>query len=104
MGVSYQAIDRQLAELEDLPVREGAIIGGGQGANPGVQPGTPAADAGFQDGDIIVKVNGEAIDAQNPLDATLSHFAPGETITVEILRDGTTLTLELTLGTRPADL
>ena len=104
MGVSYQTIDRQLAERQDLPVTEGALVGGGQGENPGVQPGTPAADAGFQDGDIIVKVNGQAIDAEHPLDATLSHFAPGDTISVEVLRDGSTVTLSLTLGTRPADL
>jgi S1-C subfamily serine protease len=104
MGVSYVTITRQLATAEDLPVTDGALIGGGTGSRPGVQPGTPAADAGLRDGDIIVRINGEAIDGDHPLDATLSQFAPGDTIAVEILRGGQTVTVSLTLGTRPADL
>ena len=103
MGVSYQTITRQLATAEDLPVNEGALIGGTPNT-PAVQPGTPAADAGLQEGDIIIKVNGRAIDGDHPLDATLSQFSPGDTVAIEILRDGQTLTLSLTLGTRPADL
>jgi len=103
MGVNYRAIDRQLAEAEKLPVTDGAIIGGTGGATgPAVQPGTPAADAGLRDGDIIVRINDQAIDGEHPLDATLSQFAPGDTITVGILRDGQAQEVSLTLGTRPA--
>lgn len=103
MGVSYQTITRQLATAENLPVNEGALIGGSQNT-PAVQPGTPAAEAGLQEGDIIVKVDGAAIDGDHPLDATLSQFSPGDIVAIEILRDGQTMTLSLTLGTRPADL
>ena len=104
MGVSYRPITRQLAESENLPVTDGAVIGGGSDQSPGVQPGTPAADAGLQEGDIIVKVDGQAIDSEHPLDATLSQHAPGDTVSIEVLRDGQTVNLQLTLGTRPADL
>ena len=103
MGVSYSTITRQLAKAENLPVIDGALIGGGSNGSPAVQPNTPAAQAGLRDGDIIVKVDGQAIDGDHPLDATLSQFAPGDTITVEILRDGASRTLTLTLGTRPAN-
>jgi len=103
MGVNYRAITRQLAEAENLPVTNGAVIGGGQDGGPGVQSGTPAAEAGLKEGDIIVKVDGQAIDAEHPLDATLSQHAPGDTVTVEVLRGDQTLNLELTLGTRPAN-
>ena len=68
----------------------------------GVLDGTPAEEAGVQDGDIIVSVDGQVIDEEHPLDATLSQFAPGDTVSVEILRDGQTVTLQVTLGTRPA--
>ncbi|MGK2851070.1 MAG: trypsin-like peptidase domain-containing protein [Candidatus Limnocylindrales bacterium] len=103
MGVNYRAIDRQLAEAESLPVSDGALIGGTGGATgPAVQPGTPAADAGLRDGDIIVRINDQAIDGEHPLDATLSQFAPGDTITIGILRDGQAQDVSLTLGTRPA--
>jgi 2-alkenal reductase len=102
MGVNYRTITRQLAEAENLPVHDGAIIGG-TGGGTAVVPGTPAATAGLQDGDIIVKVNGMQIDGDNPLDATLSQFAPDDTVSVEVLRDGSSVTLSVTLGTRPAD-
>ena len=104
MGVSYVTITKQLATTESLPVEDGAWVGGGTGSSPAVQPGTPAAEAGLEDGDIIVKVNGVAVDGEHPLDATLSQFAPEDKISLEVLRDGSTITIELTLGTRPADL
>jgi 2-alkenal reductase len=95
MGVSYVTITRQLADEEGLPVQDGAWLGGGGASGPAVQPGTPAQD---------VKINGVAVDGEHPLDATLSQYAPGDTVTLELLRDGQTVTVELTLGTRPADL
>jgi S1-C subfamily serine protease len=107
MGVVYRALDVQYAEENDLPVDQGALIipGGGQDSpTPAVVPGSPADAAGLRQGDIIVRVNSQAIDGDHPLDATLSEFAPGDTISVEVLRDGQTQTLSLTLGTRPADL
>jgi S1-C subfamily serine protease len=104
MGVSYTSITRQLAELRKLPVTDGALIGGSSGGGAAVQPGTPAAEAGLKDGDIIVKVNGKSIDGDHPLDATLSQFSPGDAVSIDVLRDGQTITLSLTLGTRPADL
>jgi S1-C subfamily serine protease len=104
MGVSYVTITRKLADDEGLPVHDGAWVGGGTGGSPAVQPGTPAADAGLQDGDIIVKIDGQVVDGEHPLDAALSQFAPEDTISLEVLRDGQTVTISLTLGTRPADL
>ena len=66
-------------------------------------PGGPADKAGVKQGDIIVKVNGQAIDGDHPLDATLSEFSPGDTVTVDLLRNGQTVTVQITLGTRPSN-
>ncbi len=107
MGIVYRALDVQYAKENNLPVSAGALLipGGPQNApTPAVIPGGPAATAGFKEGDIIVKVNSQAIDVDHPLDATLSEFAPGDTISVEVLRGGQSQTLSVTLGTRPADL
>ena len=104
MGVVYRALDLQYATANDLPVNEGALIipgGGPDSPTPAVVPGSPAESAGLRDGDIIVKVNAQPIDGDHPLDATLSEFAPGDTISVEVLRDGQTQTVSLTLATRP---
>ena len=75
---------------------------GGSNALDCELPGSPADQAGIREGDIITKVNDQTIDTDNPLDATLSLFAPGDTVTVTILRDGQTTTVQVTLGTRPA--
>ncbi len=107
LGIRFVSITRQLADEEKLPARAGALVGGrDENGNPatGVEAGTPAAEAGIKDGDIIVSVNGKAIDEGHPLDATLAQFSPGDKVSVEILRDGQHLTLQVTLGTRPAGL
>jgi 2-alkenal reductase len=106
LGIQFVSISRQLADEENLPVQAGALVGGrNQNDQPvdGVTPGTPAAKAGIQDGDIITSVGGKPIDDGHPLDATLAQFSPGQTVSVEILRDGETITLDVTLGTRPAN-
>ena len=65
IGIRYTAITRQLAEAEDLPVTDGAWVSA-SATGPAVEAGTPAADAGIQDGDIITAINGEAIDTRQP--------------------------------------
>ena len=107
IGIRYEAIDVQLATADKLPVDKGAIVRRGPGANgstDAVVPNSPAAKAGIREGDIIVSVEGQAIDSEHPLDAVLSQFAPGQTVGVTILRDGKQQELSVTLGTRPADL
>jgi len=105
MGVVYRSLDREYATAQKLPVNDGALIlpgGSGNSGAPAVVPNSPADRAGIKQGDIIVKVNGQAIDGDHPLDATLSEFAPGDTVSVELLRGGQTVTVQVTLGTRPA--
>jgi 2-alkenal reductase len=108
IGVRYAAIDLQLQKQKNLPVSAGALIGPGIDANGqttvGIVAGSPAAKAGLKDGDIITAVEGQAIDGDHPLDAVLSQFAPGRTVTLGILRDGQKLELQLLLGTRPTNL
>ena len=107
LGISFVTIDKSFASSQKLATDQGAFVGGidSQGnVIPGVKDGTPAATAGIKDGDIIVSVNGKTIDDEHPLDATLSQFAPGMTIPVEVLRDGAKVTLQVTLGTRPPNL
>ena len=105
MGVVYRALDLQYAEANDLPgVRWGASSSRVTAPTRRRRPSSRAArrkSAGLREGDIIVKVNTQPIDGDHPLDATLSEFAPGDTISVEVLRDGQTQTVSLTLATRP---
>ncbi len=108
LGVRYEPVTVQLAKQNDLPVQHGAFLRPGTAADgsqrPAVEPNGPADEAGLQDGDIILSVDGQAIDEEHPLDATLSQHAPGRAVTVEVQRGNQMVTLEVTLGTRPADL
>jgi serine protease Do len=65
---------------------------------------SPAAKAGLQDGDIVMAINGVAIDQERPLDALLTQSAPGDTVVLDVLRDGAPVKLNVVLGTRPANL
>ena len=103
VGVVYTEIDAQLAETESLPVSTGAWIGGSMREQDPVVAGGPADEAGLQAGDIITAVEGLAVDRSNPLDLQVLRFAPGDSVTLDILRDGEDLQLEATLGTRPAE-
>ncbi|HET7702980.1 MAG TPA: trypsin-like peptidase domain-containing protein [Candidatus Limnocylindrales bacterium] len=109
IGIQYLAIDAQLQKELSLPVGNGAWVrlldDAGQPTDQNaVKAGSPADKAGIQTNDIVVSINGQAIDAEHPLDAVLTQFAPGDTIQVEILRGADRQTVAVTLGVRPADL
>jgi 2-alkenal reductase len=104
LGISYSMIDADTAAQENLPVQNGALIGATAGNQAGVVPGTPAAEAGLQDGDIITAVGGTKLDSNTSLRGALMQHKPGDKVTLDVLRGGQTLTLDVTLATRPADL
>jgi len=107
IGVYYVAITPALAEANKLPVENGAWLSAqdatGQAKDP-IVAGSPAADAGLRDGDIITSVDGTEIGPHSPLDDILTQFAPGRTVALDVLRDGQKIALTLTLGTRPASV
>jgi S1-C subfamily serine protease len=105
IGIHYLAINAQTAKENKLPLDQGAWIhtttsGGG----PSVTAKSPAEAAGLKDGDIVTKINDQAIDTVHPLDAILSQFSPGDKVTLSVLRDGTETTIDVTLGVRPPNL
>ncbi|MEY4174729.1 MAG: hypothetical protein RI900_1894, partial [Actinomycetota bacterium] len=66
-----------------------------------VQPGTPAATAGIESGDLLVTVNGTKVRTTNQLATVLRDLAPGSDATIVVQRDGREVTVELTLAQRP---
>ena len=95
MGISYVMIDGQIAAEQNLPVQQGAFV-------TEVLPQTPAAAAGLRPNDIIVAANGVNFSQNNSLRLELIQYAPGDQITLTVLRDGRSFELQITLGTRPA--
>ncbi len=108
IGISFVSLTRSFAETNHLSTQQGAFVGAidasGNPTGNAVKAGGPAEKAGIQDGDIITKVGDKTIDSEHPLDSVLSQFSPNDTVPVELLRDGKTMTVQVTLGTRPANL
>jgi S1-C subfamily serine protease len=104
IGIQYQEITGQVQKDQSLPVGQGAVIeSNGQSGQPAVLPQSPARDAGLREGDIITAMDGTAIDRDHQLDLLLLAHAPGDTVTLTVLRDGKTMQVDVTLGNRPAN-
>nr|MBU6202613.1 trypsin-like peptidase domain-containing protein [Acidobacteriota bacterium] len=112
------SVDEVLSVLEQLRVqatgeaREEGFLGvsleprsdGGVGSIIAtVQPGSPAESAGIVVGDIVLAVDGEPVNGQAGLVAAIRDRSPGESISIELVRDGERLTVDATLVARPRD-
>ena len=102
IGVFYTPITPAIAEAEGLPVENGALIGSATDGQSAIFPDSPAESAGLRDGDIIVAMDGEQITAEEDLATLILPHAPGDTITLRVLRESSTTEVEVTLGTLPA--
>jgi 2-alkenal reductase len=97
MGIRYSMIDGDIAAQEGLAVQNGAYVAA-------VEDGTPADDAGLQADDVITAVDGVSLAQNNSLRLVLTGYRPGDTITLTVQRGSREIELDLTLGTRPAEL
>jgi S1-C subfamily serine protease len=67
-----------------------------------VVEGSPAEDAGLQNGDVIVTLGGDFVTAQN-LGALVQEYSVGDTVTLGVLREGEVQEIDVTLGERPEE-
>ncbi len=102
IGIRYQDLDAQIAEDNDLAVSLGAWVHVDDSAGKAVLADSPAKAAGLREGDVITGIGGVSVDLEHPLDLLLLAHAPGDAVELSVLRDGTTIAVTLTLGTRPA--
>jgi serine protease Do len=91
LGISITDVSPQNAKFFNVPTASGALVNQ-------VNPNTPAASAGFQQGDVIRSVNGKNITDATDLQVTVSEMAPGTPISIDILRGGKPMTLHATVG------
>jgi serine protease Do len=98
IGVRYTQIDKSVQQHNNLSVDYGAFISLSTDPNsPSIVPNSPAAKAGLQPGDIILDVNGEQINTDNPLIDRLQKYNPGDTVKLTILRGGKQTDVNVTL-------
>ena len=91
LGVAVQQVDQALAESFGLKQAEGAVVST-------VVPGSAAAKAGLQPGDVILKFNGKPIGAAGELSALVGQAVPGDKAKLEIWRKGEKQDVNATLG------
>ena len=98
LGITFQQISPTVAATLDIEVDNGALV-------VDVQAG-PAADAGLQVDDVITHIDGDEINEDATLTDLLFEYDPGDTVELTVYRPASdeTLTLSVTLGTRPNDL
>ncbi|HEX2575381.1 MAG TPA: trypsin-like peptidase domain-containing protein [Aquihabitans sp.] len=63
-----------------------------------VEPGSPAADAGLTEDDVVTQVDGSKVSSMIDLAAAVRTKAPGEQVVLTVVRDGDERTVEVTLG------
>ena len=90
LGVRYFQLEPDDPHFEAYEVRNGALVAE-------VIEGLPAEEAGLQVGDIIIAVAGQPTTLEIDLRNRIYFHAPGETITLDVLRDGELLHVEVTL-------
>ncbi len=64
----------------------------------GVEPGSAAADAGLQVGDLITAVEGTPVFGFEDLAAAIRSSRPGDRVTLDVTRGGSELSIDVTLG------
>jgi serine protease Do len=95
LGVEVQTLDQSLADSFKLKSPNGALVAK-------VTPDSAADHAGVKVGDVILKFNGATIVDAGQLSARVGITPPGEKATLEVWRDGKTLTLNATIGNAAA--
>jgi serine protease Do len=91
LGIQYQEIGDQLAKYFRLAADRGVLVSD-------VEPEGPAAKAGMQAGDVILKVGERAVRDGEDLRHELSRSEPGTQVGIQVQRDGKPVDLKVTLG------
>jgi 2-alkenal reductase len=90
LGIQYEQLYPELATENKLAISEGAYV-------QAVVANSPAGTAGLQEGDVISKIDGRAINDRNPLVSVLFEHVAGDTITLEVWRNGAVIQAQLKL-------
>ena len=90
LGVLIQSLDKSLSESFGLDRPRGALVAQ-------VTPESPADQAGIETGDVILEFGGKPVDESSDLPAMVGSTKPGKKTTVEVMRNGKKMTLDVTI-------
>ena len=95
LDIEGQNVDVDLQAMDSLSVDHGVLV-------VEVQSNGAAAQAGVQQGDVIVAIDGKEVDNQASLGDVLVTKAPGDKVSISVYRGSQQLTFNVTLGELPA--
>ncbi|WP_246104817.1 Do family serine endopeptidase [Sphingomonas xanthus] len=96
LGVGLQPLEESIAASLGLPKERGELV-------RSVVPGGPAARAGMQQGDVIVKVNGQDVTPDETASYIIANTTVGSRVPIEVIRDGRRRILQVQVGQRPTE-
>jgi len=94
LGVNIQSVTPEIASSLGLKDNKGAMVAE-------IVPGGPAAKAGFEQGDIITAIDGQAVDDSYDLTRRVASVPTGQVATFSLSRQGKPLQLKATIAVRP---
>jgi serine protease Do len=94
LGVHVQNVTEELASSLGLQEPKGALVAK-------VSPDSPAAAAGIEASDVILKFDGQPIDNMRSLPRAVAATPIGKSVSVELLRKGKALNFDVTIGRLP---
>jgi serine protease Do len=94
LGVQIQPVTSDVADALGLKQTAGALV-----AEP--QAGSPAAKAGVKAGDVIVAIDGNTVKDSRELAQKIGTMSPGSSVKLNVLRDGSQQTINVTLAQMP---
>ncbi len=90
MGIGISDVTPENAKFFHVENNEGAVVSQ-------VEDGSPAAKAGMKVGDVITELDGQKISDASQLQIEVGQKQPGNTIKLDVLRDGKNVTVPVTL-------
>ncbi len=96
LGIALAPVSQDIADALDLKDTNGVLVNE-------VIAGTPAANGGVQDSDVITQVDGVEVKGPNDLSRRIANYPPGRKVKLRLIRDGATKNLTVTLGERNDD-
>jgi serine protease Do len=94
LGVHVQNVTEELASSLGLQEPKGALVAK-------VSPDSPAAAAGIEASDVILKFDGQSIDNMRSLPRAVAATPIGKSVAVELLRKGQAMRFDITVGRLP---